>query len=55
MVNFVKKIISKKQSLEGETRHLFQIAYKNLVGNLRSAWRGISNFELEQEKSVHIV
>lgn len=52
MIEFVKKIIEKKPTMTEEVRNLLSIAYKNVVGNHRSAWRAISNFELKEENNV---
>lgn len=38
----MKVYVTKKKELEQEQRNLLSVAYKNVVGARRSAWRAIS-------------
>ncbi|CAH8551864.1 unnamed protein product [Schistosoma turkestanicum] len=48
----MKKVVKISKTLTNEERNLFSVAYKNVVGCRRSAWRVISNIEqrLEEQK-----
>jgi len=46
MKAFVLGVLADKQGLDVEGRNLLSVAYKNVVGQLRSSWRTLSNPEL---------
>ena len=48
MVDYIKHVAVKENEITEEVRNLFSIAYKNVVGNHRSAWRAIANFESKE-------
>ena len=52
MVNFMKQIVEKNSDMKEEERNLLQIAYKNTVGQRRTAWRAISAYELKEKTKV---
>ncbi|CAH8623384.1 unnamed protein product [Schistosoma margrebowiei] len=41
----MKKVVETSKKLNNEERNLFSVAYKNVVGCCRSAWRVVSNIE----------
>jgi len=45
MVKFMKKFTEESPNLSDEQRNLLSVAYKNVVGSRRSAWRITSNIE----------
>ncbi len=45
MVEAMKKVTSFKEDLSTEERNLLSVAYKNVVGSRRSAWRVVSSLE----------
>lgn len=45
MVEAMRKVTSFKEDLSTEERNLLSVAYKNVVGARRSAWRAISSLE----------
>lgn len=49
MVTYMREIVDKKfdkkESLSNEERNLLSVAYKNVVGSKRSAWRIVSSIE----------
>lgn len=51
MVNAMKSVVESKQGndLNNEERNLLSVAYKNVVGARRSAWRIISSLEQKSE------
>lgn len=49
MVEFITEAMQQGQELSEEVRNLLSIAYKNVVGNQRSAWRAIANFEHKEQ------
>ena len=51
MVNAMKSVVESKQGndLSNEERNLLSVAYKNVVGARRSAWRIISSLEQKSE------
>ena len=52
MVKFMKELTVKSKKLSDEHRNLLSVAFKNVVGARRSAWRIISSIESKQgEKS----
>lgn len=48
-VQFMKAVVETSEETTNEERNLLSVAYKNLVGLRRSAWRVISS--IEQKKS----
>uniref|UniRef100_A0A0B6ZM97 14-3-3 domain-containing protein n=1 Tax=Arion vulgaris TaxID=1028688 RepID=A0A0B6ZM97_9EUPU len=57
MANAMKKVTEQEGTLTQEKRNLLSVAYKNVVGGRRSAWRVISTIEqkAEPEKRKNIV
>ena len=49
MAQFMKEFVTKKKILTVEQRNLLSVAYKNVVGVRRSAWRIISTIESKHE------
>ena len=49
MSEFGKSLVMKAESLSEEQRNLVSVAYKNVVGKLRSAWRVISSIEQNEK------
>ena len=52
MVEFMKKYIDDNRDITEESRNLLSIAYKNVVGNKRSAWRAVSNLEQKEKEKA---
>nr|AAN87349.1 14-3-3 protein A [Hydra vulgaris] len=50
MVKFMKELTVKSKKLSDEHRNLLSVAFKNVVGARRSAWRIISSIESKQEE-----
>jgi len=50
MVKYMKKLTTAKPMLSDEQRNLLSVAFKNVVGARRSAWRIISSIEQKQMK-----
>jgi len=48
MVKYMKKLTMKGEKLTDEQRNLLSVAFKNVVGARRSAWRIISSIEQKQ-------
>jgi len=48
MVKYMKKLTMKGEKLSDEQRNLLSVAFKNVVGARRSAWRIISSIEQKQ-------
>lgn len=48
MAKFMKEFIEKVRELNSEERNLFSVAYKNVVGAMRSACRILSNIECKE-------
>ena len=40
------------EELNDEERNLLSIAYKNAVGNKRTAWRAIAAYEMKEKSKV---
>ncbi|XP_027028341.1 tyrosine 3-monooxygenase/tryptophan 5-monooxygenase activation protein, theta polypeptide b [Tachysurus fulvidraco] len=51
MVSFMSRVTKTSQELSNEERNLLSVAYKNVVGTRRLAWRVISNVESNPEES----
>lgn len=51
MAQFMKEFVTSKKELTVEQRNLLSVAYKNVVGVRRSAWRIISTIESKYESS----
>lgn len=49
MVNFMKSVAKLNVELTVEERNLLSVAYKNVIGAKRSAWRIISGIEQKEE------
>ena len=49
MKKCVEETSTKKETLNNEERNLLSVAYKNVVGARRSAWRVISSIEQKTE------
>lgn len=49
MVSFMKKVAELNSELTVEERNLLSVAYKNVIGAQRSAWRIISSIEQKEE------
>jgi len=49
MVDFMKKVARLGVELSVEERNLLSVAYKNVIGAQRSAWRIISSIEQKEE------
>ncbi|XP_076021703.1 14-3-3-like protein [Genypterus blacodes] len=50
MADFMKSVTKSKNDLSNEERNLLSVAYKNVIGSKRSAWRVIHS--IEQKDSV---
>merc|ERR1740130_207738 len=46
MVDFMKKVVDSEDHLTVEMRNLLSVAYKNVVGARRAAWRILSSLEM---------
>jgi len=53
MVEFMKKVAGPGVELTVEERNLLSVAYKNVIGAQRSAWRIISSIEQKEESKGH--
>ncbi|CAL8068335.1 unnamed protein product [Calicophoron daubneyi] len=52
MAAAMKKVTELKKPLSNEERNLFSVAYKNVVGARRSAWRVVSSFKNKDAKDA---
>ncbi len=52
MTEYMKKIIELSKDLKDEERNLLSIAYKNAVGQRRTAWRAIYAYEMKEKTKV---
>ena len=52
MISFITEVIDEDDEITEEVRNLLSIAYKNVVGSHRSAWRAIYNLEMKEERKV---
>ena len=51
MIEFVRAFISKEQvELSVEERNILSVAYKNVVGNRRTAWRVLNSIEQKESR-----
>uniref|UniRef100_A0A8C9FH25 14-3-3 domain-containing protein n=1 Tax=Pavo cristatus TaxID=9049 RepID=A0A8C9FH25_PAVCR len=50
MADFMKAVVEHGDELSNEERNLLSVAYKNVVGCQRSAWRVISSIEHKTEE-----
>ena len=53
MIETVKKIVECGDKLNDEERNLLSIAYKNVTGNLRNAWRVLNGVEVRERTKGH--
>lgn len=53
MIETVKKIVELGEKLNDEERNLLSIAYKNVTGNLRNAWRVLNGVEIRERSKGH--
>lgn len=51
MAKAMKQVTEMGEALEQEERNLLSVAYKNVVGSRRSAWRVISSIEMKQKEN----
>ncbi|KAI4804577.1 hypothetical protein KUCAC02_026201 [Chaenocephalus aceratus] len=51
MAQWMKKVTEQGEELSNEERNLLSVAYKNVVGARRSAWRVLSSIETKSEES----
>lgn|SRR6218665_276710 len=49
MTQMMKKVTEMAPELSNEERNLLSVAYKNVIGARRSAWRVISSIEMKTE------
>ncbi|XP_071774365.1 tyrosine 3-monooxygenase/tryptophan 5-monooxygenase activation protein, theta polypeptide a [Centroberyx gerrardi] len=49
MTSFMKQVVEQEGELEMDWRNLLSVAYKNVVGARRSAWRVISSIEQKKD------
>merc|ERR1712050_412318 len=49
MVKYMKKVALLDQELTIEEGNLLSVAYKNAIGNHRTAWRALTSIETEEE------
>lgn len=49
MVEFIKKVVALNADLNVEERNLLSVAYKNVIGSRRAAWRILSSIEQKEE------
>jgi len=54
MVKFMKDLTKKADKLTDEQRNLLSVAFKNVVGARRSAWRIISSIEGKQQEKGEV-
>lgn len=52
MVNYMTELTKVSESLTDEQRNLLSVAFKNVVGARRSAWRIISSIETKKEDEM---
>ena len=53
MLNYMKKYVEAKTThLSNDARNLLYVAYKNIVGSSRAAWRVICSIEDIQKEST---
>ena len=50
MVKYMKELTQKGEKLTDEQRNLLSVAFKNVVGARRSAWRIISSIEAKEKE-----
>lgn len=50
----MKKVIEITKDLNNEERNLLSIAYKNTVGQRRTAWRAITAYEIKEKQKVGV-
>ena len=49
MVSYMKQVALGDQELSVEERNLLSVAYKNAIGNHRTAWRALTSIETKEE------
>ena len=55
MVDHMKKVIEIAKELNNEERNLLSIAYKNTVGQRRTAWRAVTAYEIKEKTKVFYI
>lgn len=55
MTEYMRKIIDISKELKDEERNLLSIAYKNAVGQRRTAWRAIYAYEMKEKTKVFFI
>ena len=56
MAASMKSVVeSSEKDLQGSTRNLLSVAYKNVVGTKRSAWRFLSSLEAKEGNNELII
>ena len=54
MAEYMWKVAKQKPVLSSEERNLLSVAYKNVIGAKRAAWRIISSLEAKKEKNKEL-
>lgn len=52
MVAHMQKVVDIAKELNNEERNLLSIAYKNAVGQRRTAWRAVTAYEIKEKSKV---
>lgn len=58
MMGFMKQLAIESGELSVDERNLFSVAFKNVIGALRSSWRSVSSLEQKEEtkgNSQHLI
>ena len=54
MAKYMKSVVRSNISLTVEERNLLSVAYKNVIGTKRAAWRVLSSLESKGKDPLHI-